>query len=58
MKIKYSIARVINTQNYENIRIEYELEGDIKDEQKLIEKVEKFIEEKEKEIREQLDGQV
>ena len=61
MKLKYSVKRLINTGNYENIVIEVGVEKDdvslgIRDKvmSELIAFVEKEVEKKEEEIREQL----
>jgi len=59
MKVRYAIRRTINCGNFENIVLEYELEEDVDGQQEhdaLIESVEAFIEEKEEEIRKQLEG--
>lgn len=59
MKVRYSLKRTINTGNFENLVIEYELETEITNAEQhdeLIAKVEKFIEDKDEEIRKQLEG--
>ena len=43
MKMRYSVTRVINCGNFESLRLEYELEGDIAKEEEMVRKVEKFI---------------
>lgn len=61
MKIRYAVRRVINTGDFENIAIEFEMEGSLRlgqSEQELtaelVSKVEALIEAKEAEIRGQL----
>ena len=63
MKISYKVKRTINTGNYENIVIEYGLEEEVSRLGKSIEElskymektVEDFIQDKEAEIRAQLE---
>lgn len=54
MKVRYAIRRTINLGNFENIVLEFELEGEYENMRDIEAEVEDFIEHKEAEIRAQI----